>query len=123
MALTTTTAAAVPSRFSAVPTSVWSALKLIAATARSREYIIPHAILASITSKIIRIAGVSGERNLSIRAPPRAPITMIPSSPMLMTPLCSEKHPPRATRIKTEANINVYWIKSNIMLRLLSLLS
>ena len=37
MALTITVAAAVPSRFMAVPTSVWSALKLTAATASSRE--------------------------------------------------------------------------------------
>ena len=108
MALTTTTAAAVPNRFRAVPTSVWSALKLMAATARSREYTIPTAILASITSRMITTAGRSGERKRSISAPPRAPITMIPSSPILITPLCSEKHPPSATRIKTEANINVY---------------
>ena len=26
--------------------------------------------------------------------PPRAPMTMMPSRPILMTPLCSEKHPP-----------------------------
>ena len=37
MALTNTVAAAVPSRFMAVPTSVWSALKLMAATPSSRE--------------------------------------------------------------------------------------
>ena len=37
MALTNTVAAAVPSRFMAVPTRVWSALKLMAATASSRE--------------------------------------------------------------------------------------
>ena len=37
MALTMTVAPAVPSRFSAVPTSVWSALKLMQATASSAE--------------------------------------------------------------------------------------
>ena len=37
MAFTMTVAAAVPSRFMAVPTRVWSALKLMAATASSRE--------------------------------------------------------------------------------------
>ena len=37
MALTNTVAAAVASRFMAVPTRVWSALKLMAATASSRE--------------------------------------------------------------------------------------
>ena len=37
MAFTMTVAAAVPSRFMAVPTRVWSALKLMAATASSSE--------------------------------------------------------------------------------------
>ena len=37
MALTMTVAAAVPSRFIAVPTSVWSALKLMLATASRQE--------------------------------------------------------------------------------------
>ena len=37
IALTMTVAAAVPSRFIAVPTSVWSALKSMAATASSSE--------------------------------------------------------------------------------------
>ena len=37
MAFTNTVAAAVPSRFMAVPTRVWSALKFTAATASSRE--------------------------------------------------------------------------------------
>ena len=37
MALTITVDAAVPSRFMAVPTRVWSALKLMAATASSSE--------------------------------------------------------------------------------------
>ena len=33
---------------------------------------------------------------------------MMPSRPMLMTPECSEKQPPRATSIRTEAKIRVY---------------
>ena len=43
-----------------------------------------------------------------ISAPPSAPMTIIPSRPRLMTPECSEMQPPRATRMRTDANIKVY---------------
>ncbi len=115
IALTSTTAAAGPKRFNAVPTSVWSALNCIAATPSSKEKIIPTATLARITAKIITGAAIPAGRYFIINAPPKAPITMIPSKPMLITPLCSEKHPPSATSTRTEANINVYWINNNIM--------
>ena len=38
-----------------------------------------------------------------VNAPPRAPMTMIPSRPKLITPERSEKQPPNATSINTEA--------------------
>ena len=57
MALTKTVAAATPSRFMAVPTRVWSALKLTAATARSREKRTPRAIEARMTRSTRRRAG------------------------------------------------------------------
>ena len=50
MALTMTVAPAVPSRFSAVPTSVWSALKLMQATASRLEYTVPASAAASSTT-------------------------------------------------------------------------
>ena len=117
MALTMTVAAAVPSMFMAVPTMVWSALKLIAATARSRENAVPASTLASTTSTIMRNELVSALRYFIISAPPRAPMTMMPSRPMLITPLCSAKQPPKATRISTDAKIRVYWISNSITCR------
>ena len=62
MALTMTVAPAVPSRFSAVPTSVWSALKLIQATASKQEYSIPTAAATRMTDRIMTIADTSGGR-------------------------------------------------------------
>ena len=50
IALTITVAAAVPSMFRAVPTIVWSALKLMAASARSDEYRTPTPIANSNTN-------------------------------------------------------------------------
>jgi len=123
IALTRTTAAAGPRRLSAVPTSVWSALNRIAATARRREKIIPEITLARITSIITRGAAIPAATYFIIRAPPSAPITMMPSRPILMTPLCSEKHPPSATSTRTDANISVYWINNNITPRPLSVLA
>ena len=120
MARTRTTAAAGPSRFRAVPTRVWSALNRMAATPSSRENSIPMATAARMTSRIMTRAGVPAGRNFIISAPPRAPMTMMPSRPMLMTPLCSEKHPPSATSTRTDAKIRVYWISSSITLCLLS---
>ena len=108
IALTNTTAAAGPNKFNAVPTSVWSALNLIAATPSNIEKIIPIRTLASTTSKITSGAAIPAGIYFIISAPPKAPITIIPSNPILITPLCSEKHPPSATSTRTEANINVY---------------
>ena len=50
MALTMTVAPAVPSRFIAVPTRVWSALKLMLATPSSVEYTTPNRTEPSSTS-------------------------------------------------------------------------
>ena len=60
-------------------------------------------------------AGMLRGRNFMARAPPSDPMTMIPSRPRLMTPECSEKQPPRATRMRIDANINVYWISNSIL--------
>ena len=108
MAFTITVAAAVPSRFMAVPTRVWSALKLIAATASSSEYTMPNKSAIRMVSRIIRNAEVSGGRYFIVSAPPRAPKTMMPSRPMLITPECSEKQPPRATNSSTDAKMSMY---------------
>ena len=108
IALTITVAAAVPSIFSAVPTMVWSALKLMQATASSAEYSIPITTAARITTRIIRNAGESAGIYRMASAPPSAPMIMMPSRPRLITPECSEMQPPSATRIRTEAKISVY---------------
>ena len=115
-----TVAAAVASRFMAVPTRVWSALKLTAATARSREKITPRAIEDRLTRSTMTSAGVSAGRNFMVSAPPSAPSTMMPSRPMLMMPECSEKHPPNATNRRTEAKMRVYCSKRIILPDLLS---
>ena len=57
MALTITVAPAVPSRFSAVPTRVWSALKLMLATASRQEYTMPTSAETTMTARSITIAG------------------------------------------------------------------
>ena len=108
IALTMTVEAAMPSMLSAVPTIVWSALKLTHATARRLEYTRPNAAAASRISRIRPNAGVEAGRNRMTSAPPSAPMIMMPSRPRLITPECSEKHPPSATRIRTEAKIRVY---------------
>ena len=68
----------------------------------------PSRMAASTTSTIITMALVPSGRNFIISAPPSAPMTMMPSRPMLITPECSEKQPPKATRISTEAKSSVY---------------
>ena len=50
----------------------------------------------------------------------KAEISMMPSRPRLITPECSEKQPPRATRISTEAKIRVYCSSKLMPDRLLS---
>ena len=102
MAFTNTVAAAVASMFMAVPTRVWSALKLMAATARRSENTIPNTTLP-ITTPITMAAGERFGMYFMTSAPPRAPATMIPSSPRLMIPLRSEKQPPSATSSNTDA--------------------
>ena len=114
MAFTSTVAPAVASRFMAVPTSVWSALKWIAATPSRHEYSIPARAAASM-ARITISAGDVIPAELITSAPPSAPMTIIPSRPRLITPECSEIHPPRATSISTEAKISVYWIRSSII--------
>ena len=61
-----------------------------------------------ITSRTMTKAEVLAGRYFMTSAPPRAPMTMMPSSPRLITPECSEKHPPSATSIRTDANNRVY---------------
>jgi hypothetical protein len=83
-------------------------LKWIAATPRNSENTIPTRTLVSTIRMNKTIPGVDAGINFIARAPPSAPITIIPSRPILITPLCSEKQPPRATRARTDAKINVY---------------
>ena len=108
IALTMTVAPAVPSRFSAVPTSVWSARKLMLATPSSAEYATPNTIALSSTTSTSSAPDITPVSARIASAPPSAPMTMMPSSPRLMTPECSEKQPPSATRMRTEAKISVY---------------
>ena len=65
-------------------------------------------ILTNKTSTTTTQAEVVSGRNLIVKAPPKAPITMVPSRPRLITPLRSANIPPNATRAKTEANTKVY---------------
>ena len=55
-------AAATPSRFSAVPTMVWSALKLMQATPSSAAYATPNTIAPSSTQRIIGNAAMEPGR-------------------------------------------------------------
>ena len=68
----------------------------------------PMSMEARITSRTITKAEVPAGRYFMTRAPPRAPMTMMPSRPRLITPECSEKQPPSATSIRTDANSSVY---------------
>ena len=72
------------------------------ATASSAENTRP----VTAAARMVRMTMTTGGypiRYFIVSAPPRAPMTMIPSRPRLITPECSEKQPPRATRIRTEA--------------------
>ena len=114
MAFTATVAAAVASIFIAVPVMVWSALKLMAATASNSEKTRPNRALTMTVVMTMTGAPTETGMNFSTRAPPRAPMTMMPSRPMLITPLRSAKQPPKATSIRTDAKIKVYWMSSVI---------
>ena len=63
-------------------------------------------------ARMDRLITVSAEAptgsHFIISAPPSAPNTMMPSRPMLITPECSEKQPPSATSINTEAKMSMY---------------
>ena len=72
----------------------------------------PKSTLTRSTVRIITKAGVFGLIMFMARAPPSAPITIMPSSPMLIIPECSLKQPPSATSRRTAAKIKVYCIKS-----------
>ena len=74
----------------------------------SVEYIMPKTIAMTTVTIIITTEGTVSGRNFIASAPPSAPMTMMPSRPMLITPECSEKQPPSATRTRTEAKISVY---------------
>src|SRR5699024_7921578 len=55
----------------------------------------------------------------TVSTPPRPPMTMMPSSAMLMMPECSLNMPPSATSIKTMPYSRVYLTSSSISLALL----
>ena len=80
----------------------------------------PKRMAARIATMTSSAEGSTVTRLLMTRAPPRAPMTMMPSRPRLMTPECSEIQPPRATSVSTEEKIRVYWMSSSITDRLLS---
>ena len=101
--LTITIEAAVASILSAVPASVWSALKLMHATASNSDDIIPVAAATNIVSITIRAGAVPSGSKTIVNVPPIAPKTIIPSRPMLITPERSENIPPSATRMRTAA--------------------
>ena len=98
-----TVAVAVASIFSAVPARVWSALKLMHATARRSDETIPTSAATIRVRITISPGGVVAGNKTIVIAPPIAPKTMIPSRPILITPERSENMPPRATKVKTAA--------------------
>ena len=102
-ALISTVAVAVASIFSAVPARVWSALKLMHATARRSDETIPTSAATTRVRITISPGGVVAGNKTIVIAPPIAPKTMIPSRPILITPERSENMPPRATKVKTAA--------------------
>ena len=106
-----TTAKAGASIFNAVPPIVWSAFRFIAAKASSKEKTAPAKaeIPIVISIAIIGWAGPKPDRLnvLSTKHPISAPIIIIPSSAIFITPLLSENIPPSATSIKGIANIIV----------------
>ena len=117
IALTATVAPAVASIFMAVPVMVWSALKLIAATAKVREKTRPNKAAARMVQITITGAPMVTGINFMTSAPPRAPIHIMPSRPMLITPDRSAKQPPSATSSRTDAKIRVYCSRRTINLR------
>ena len=80
------------SRFSAVPETIWSARSVTANSACSAAKTAPATIAITIPR--------SHEPVLSApSAPKNAPISIMPSSAMLMTPERSEKSPPSAPSV------------------------
>ena len=68
----------------------------------------PDRALAKMVAKIMTGPPTETGINFIARAPPRAPMTMMPSRPMFTMPERSAKQPPRATSSRTEAKIRVY---------------
>ena len=68
----------------------------------------PKTMAARMATMTSSAGGRAVTRLLMTRAPPRAPMTMMPSRPRLMTPECSEMQPPRATNVRTEEKMRVY---------------
>ena len=114
-----TTAMAVASRFRAVPPMVWSAFRLMEAKASSRLYTIPASAATRTEISTTRNGDMSAGSMVRVRTPATPPMTMMPSSAMLMMPECSLNIPPSATSIRTMPYSRVYLIKSSILLALL----
>ena len=59
-------------------------------------------------------AGMLAGSSVRARTPATPPMTMMPSSAMLMMPECSLNMPPRATSIRTMPYSRVYLISNSI---------
>ena len=86
----------------ATPETVWSARKVIDATACKIENIADTTIATSNASQGVQAPNVSAKVRLN-KIPMKAPITMSPSNPMLTTPERSENTPPIAVKIRGAA--------------------
>ena len=80
------------SRFSAVPETIWSARNVIANSACSAAKIAPEATAMTTPRNHEPVTSAP-------QAPKNAPISIMPSSAMLMTPERSENRPPSAPRV------------------------
>ena len=97
-------------KFNAVPLIVWSAFILIEANAWSRENNPPATATIKIASNNNFCPLILSWKILMKKIPTKAPMTIIPSIAMLMTPLRSEYIAPIATIRSGIAKYIVCWI-------------
>ena len=87
--------------------------------ASNNENTIPDKAATTMDTVTMAKAGSELGSTATVRTPPRPPMTMMPSSAMLMMPECSLNMPPRATSIRTMPYNRVYLISSSMSFALL----